>query len=199
MITAGETPLTLRGDDGAPSIALPAPISLRPAIRAGRPARRATCRVARAVVLRTPACAAALPPSGACGHLYNEYSPPRCSVTAAVDLFLVEVAGQRYSGTRHFRCRSVRPLVTPVRADLLLPSRRWPPPHRSVGAANIRLGLKVTNRGPSPVAFKAFRTWPDCALARSCRRLYYFFLGRRHHADCAAHIRGYGDHATIYG
>ncbi|MGE4527984.1 MAG: hypothetical protein AB7D00_06415, partial [Rhodospirillaceae bacterium] len=213
VITAGETPLTLRAVTVRGALQyrpLPAPINLRPAIRApaGRPARRPpTCRVARgAVVLENAGLRCRFATIGRLRltSLYNEYAAAEMlRHPAAVDLFLVEVAGQRYSGTRHFRCRSVRPLGnTGFVADLLLPQPALAATLTgSVGAAGIRLGLKVTNRGPSPVAFKvAFPHLAGLALSRDPAADYYFFpWGGGIIADCAAHIRrGYGDHAAIY-
>lgn len=118
-------------------------------------------------------------------------------------LFLVEVAGKRYAGSRDFVCRSVtastqrsgfRAILScePIGLEAALDA--WID-------GDLHMGLSVTNRSAKPVDFKlAFPHLSGLAIADSPAEDYYFFpWGGGIISDAPAVIRrGYGDHEALY-
>ncbi|NQT54257.1 hypothetical protein HQ576_19525, partial [bacterium] len=119
-------------------------------------------------------------------------------------LFLVEVAGKRYAGSRDFACRPLEAMtggrkgfVATLRCD-------------AIGleavlavqlAGGVKMGLTVTNRSPKPVDFKlAFPHLAGLTASGTPADDYYFFpWGGGIISDAPTLIRrGYGDHAALY-
>jgi hypothetical protein len=122
---------------------------------------------------------------------------------AQTHLFLVEVGGRRYAGNRDFRCTKVRTdTANGFAAELALAE----PPLQatltgSVDGEGLRLGLRLTNAGPSSIDFKlAFPHLAGLAISERPAADYYFYpWGGGIIADTPAHIRrGYGDHEALY-
>ncbi len=122
---------------------------------------------------------------------------------AQVDLFLVEVAGKRYAGSRDFRCAKVTPSgQAGLTAELTLTE---PPLKATLSASmepeGLRLGLNLTNPGPKPVDFKlAFPHLGGLTASGTPAEDYYFFpWGGGIVSDHPALIRrGYGDFEALY-
>jgi hypothetical protein len=135
--------------------------------------------------------------------LYNAYTA--CEMVrdpSQVDLFLVEVEGKRYAGSRDFRCAGVKPGRQGFTAELV----RSDPALRatltvSIEEEGLRLGLSLANVGTAPVAFKlAFPHLAGLTVSGRPAEDYYFFpWGGGIIADVPAFIRrGYGDHEALY-
>ena len=213
-LAAGAAPLTVnavtvRGSLGYHPVEQG--IDMRPAIAkpAGAPAaRKPACRVeAGAVVLENAGLRCRFATKGRLSlvSLVNEIAGVEMArQPEKVDLFLVEVAGKRYSGSRDFQCRGVRPAGKGQGfvADLVLPEPALAATLAgSVDAEGVRLGLSLANRGTQPVDFKvAFPHMSGLALSKEPAADYYYFpWGGGVIADCAAVLRrGYGDHAALY-
>jgi len=117
-------------------------------------------------------------------------------------LFLLEVDGVRYSGSRDFVCESVRPAGDGFEALL---SRDAPALQARLGATiddeGLRLALTVVNSGTTPLDFKlSFPHLAGLAASDDPAADYYFFpKGGGIIADRPAMIRGgYGDHEALY-
>jgi hypothetical protein len=120
-----------------------------------------------------------------------------------LDLFLVEVGTNRFSGARDFECRSVRVEGrNGFVAELFLPAHSLAATLTgSIGADGLRLALSLVNRDSVPVDFKlAFPHLAGLALSQDPAADYYFFpRGGGIIADRPATIRqGYGDHQALY-
>ncbi len=135
--------------------------------------------------------------------LYNEYAAAEMATDASkIDLFLVEVDGKRYAGSRDFRLAAVRPVRNGFAADLV----RSDPALRATLTATIdeeglRLALRLQNAGSRPVDFKlAFPHLAGLTASGAPAGDYYFFpWGGGVIADTPAIIRrGYGDHEALY-
>ena len=135
--------------------------------------------------------------------LYNEYTAGEMvTAPSQVCLFLVEVDGKRYAGSRDFRCAGVRTRANGFTADLTLDE----PALRvtltvSIDEEGLRLGLSLANAGPTPVDFKlAFPHLAGLTVAGKPAEDYYFFpWGGGIIADTPAILRcGYGDHEALY-
>ncbi len=121
---------------------------------------------------------------------------------AALWLFAVEVDGRRYAGSRDFTLASLRGTDRGFSAELRLPS----PALRAdltVGIEDegLRLGLKLTNSGGAPVAFKlAFPHLAGLTVSDDPAGDYYYFpWGGGIITDTPAFVRrGYGDHEALY-
>jgi len=136
--------------------------------------------------------------------LFNQAT--RCEMLLnphAVYLFLVEVEGKRFAGSRDFRCLRAKPVGRDgFEADLLLEewalSARFAARMESEG---LRLGLNITNVGKEPIHFKlAFPHLTGLTASGRPAEDYYFFpWGGGIIADTPALIRrGYGDHEALY-
>lgn len=120
-----------------------------------------------------------------------------------VYLFLVEIAGRRFAGSRDFRCDNIRWTATNrFVAELSLPD---PPLMAALTASmedeGLRLGLTLTNAGKSPISFKlAFPHLAGLVVSELPPDDYYFFpSGGGIIADTPAYLRrGYGDHEALY-
>ena len=118
-------------------------------------------------------------------------------------LWLAEVGGKRYAGSRDFVCRSVVPLAGKQGFQAVLACDA-----AGLEAAlsvwiddALRMGLRVTNRTAKPIDFKlAFPHLAGLALSPNPADDYYYFpWGGGIIADSPAVIRrGYGDHAALY-
>ncbi|NLX95365.1 MAG: hypothetical protein GXY83_04245 [Rhodopirellula sp.] len=118
-------------------------------------------------------------------------------------LFLVEVDGKRYTGSREFTCQSIAPAAARQgftarlaceAAGLEAEMSVW------IDDA-LRMGLKLTNRSDTPVHFKtAFPHFSGLAISDEPADDYYFFpWGGGIMADVPALIRrGYGDHEALF-
>ncbi len=118
-------------------------------------------------------------------------------------LFLVEVAGKRYAGSREFVCRSLTAdtqrqgfravlFCEPIGLEATLDA--WID-------GDLHLGLSVANRAAKPVDFKlAFPHLAGLAISDAPADDYYFFpWGGGIISDAPALIRrGYGDHEALY-
>ncbi len=137
--------------------------------------------------------------------LYNEFARSEMIGDAADSaLFMVEVDGKRYAGSRDFRVASTSKLPDKVGVRFLLRGdsipleadlRIW------VDRESLRLALTLTNRGPKPLAFKsAFPHLSGLRISPDPAADYYFFpWGGGIIADVATVIRrGYGDNEAYY-
>lgn len=120
-----------------------------------------------------------------------------------LDLFLVEIGTNHFSGTRDFECRSLRAVGRAgFVADLFLPAHSLAASlNGSIDKEGLRLGLDVKNAGDKPLDFKlAFPHLAGLALSNDPAADYYFFpRGGGIIADRPANIRqGYGDHQALY-
>jgi len=117
-------------------------------------------------------------------------------------LWLVEVDGKRYAGSRDFVCREVRArrdghgfsavlLCEPVGLEAALEVRI---------DDELRLGLSLANRGAKDVDFKtAFPVLASLAISDDPGDDYYFFPAGCIVSDSPVVIRrGYGDHEALY-
>jgi len=136
--------------------------------------------------------------------LYNEIAESELVRQAGVAaLFLVEVAGKRYAGSRDFALRSVEPLgqKNGFRATLSCSAIGAEAVLTVSAAGDLRMGFVLTNRGPKPLVFKtAFPHLEGLAISDRAEDDYYFFpWGGGIVADAPAVIRrGYGDHEALY-
>jgi hypothetical protein len=119
-----------------------------------------------------------------------------------VPLFLVEVADQRYAGSRDFNVADLKA----AGPDLTCTLQRSDPTLRAVLTARattegLRLGLNVTNVGAAPVDFKvAFPVMAGLAVSAQPADDYYFFPsgGGIINTEPALIRRGYGDYEAMY-
>lgn len=119
-----------------------------------------------------------------------------------VALFLLEIAGQRYAGSRNFKIASLKRSSVGFVCTLERPA----PALRAVLEAEatsegLRLALDVVNIGTQPVDFKvAFPHLAGLAVSDKPADDYYFYpFGGGIIADVPAVIRhGYGDHEALY-
>ena len=118
-------------------------------------------------------------------------------------LWLAEVEGKRYAGSRDFICQSVTPLAgkTGFRAVLRSRSVELEATFSAWIDDELRMGLTVTNRAAKPLDFTlAFPHLAGLALSDNPSADYYYFpWGGGIISDAPAIIRrGYGDHAALY-
>ena len=135
--------------------------------------------------------------------LYNELSASEMVRDPdSIDLFLIEVDGKRYSGSRDFRFKAIG--MTKDGAEVLL---ELPAPALQarltvrMATDGLRMGLSLTNAGPKPVDFKlAFPHLAGLAVSdKPTDDSYFFPWGGGIVAGVPALIRrGYGDHAALY-
>ena len=120
-----------------------------------------------------------------------------------LDMFLVEIGTNHFSGARDFECQSLRAEGrNGFSAELFLPAHSLAVTLTgSINADGLRLGLTLANRGSAPVDFKvAFPHLAGLALSSDPAADYYYFpRGGGIIADRPALVRqGYGDHQALY-
>lgn len=137
--------------------------------------------------------------------LYNELAASQMvSDAEECALFLIEVEGERYAGSRDFACESLTPsrdgpgftavlfnAATGLEGKLTV----------SVDDRDLFVELVVTNRADAPRDFKvAFPHLSGLAISDAAENDYYFFpWGGGIFSDAPAVIRrGYGDHEALY-
>ena len=135
--------------------------------------------------------------------LFHEYTKTEMLRSPAdVLLFLVEIDGKRYAGSRDFVCESVTATETGFVANLVLPKPALAAKLTvGVNDEGLRLAMNVSNTGDVPVDFKlAFPHMAGLAVSDDPADDYYFFpMGGGIIADKPALIRkGYGDHEALY-
>jgi len=200
--------VTLHGAQSCHPVA--PPVDMAPAISppAGKPQERqpSVQRVGQQVVFESPALRARLSTEGdrlRLVSLYNEWTA--CETVRKPDdvaLFLVEVDGKRYAGSRDFRVASANLNEQTLTATLELPE----PALRAVLKATLeseglRLGLSLSNAGAAPVDLKlAFPHLAGLAVSdRPAEDCYFFPWGGGIFSNRPAIIRrGYGDHEALY-
>jgi len=136
--------------------------------------------------------------------LYHEFAAAEVvRQPDVISLFLVEVAGKRYAGSREFLLRSLAPLAGKEGFAATLECQ--PAALEAVLSAwiddELHLGLAITNRGDRPVDLKvAFPHLEGLAVSERAEEDYYFFpWGGGIIADAPAVIRrGYGDHEALF-
>ncbi|MGQ9730059.1 MAG: DUF6259 domain-containing protein [Candidatus Zipacnadales bacterium] len=135
--------------------------------------------------------------------LYNEWTDTEMLRRPEdVALFLVEVDGKRYAGSRDFRVE----MTEGQGPNLTVTLRLYEPALKATLRAQmeeegLRLGLELSNVGSVPVDFKvAFPHLAGLAVSMKPVDDYYFFpWGGGIFSDRPAIIRrGYGDHEAIY-
>ena len=119
-----------------------------------------------------------------------------------VALFVVEVADQRFAGTRDFALAGVEPTEGGFVATLELaePALRAELT-ATIDEEGLRLGLDLANAGAAPVDFKlAFPHLSGLALSDDPADDYFYYpYGGGIIADRPALLRaGYGDHQALY-
>jgi len=118
-------------------------------------------------------------------------------------LFLVEVAGKRYAGSRDFVCKGTArmPGRQGFSATLACQEAGLEATLSAWVDDGLHMGLKLTNRSDKPLDFKvAFPHLSGLAISEEPADDYYFFpWGGGIIADAPATIRrGYGDHEALY-
>jgi len=135
--------------------------------------------------------------------LYNEYTATEMVTDPdAIGLFIVDTGGERYVGSRDFRCLSATPQGSGFVAELRLeqPALRAT---LSVGIEDegLRMGLKLVNVGAAPVDFTTvFPHLAGLTASGEPEADYYFYpLGGGIYADTPALIRStYGEYQALY-
>ncbi|MFH0797774.1 MAG: DUF6259 domain-containing protein [Candidatus Omnitrophota bacterium] len=110
--------------------------------------------------------------------LYNEYAASEMIRNPEkINLFVVEVAGERYSGSSDFLCREI--IRTPRGFTAVLTLKEAPLEVLFTASAeteDIRFGLKVTNTGTENVDFKvSFPNLSGLGISNDPAGDYYFF------------------------
>jgi len=117
-------------------------------------------------------------------------------------LFLVEVDGERYAGSRDFRLVGVEETEVGFVAELRLDEPALVATLTvTIDDEGLRLALDVANAGDAPVDFKlAFPHLQGLAVSEDPAADYYFYpWGGGVIADRPALLRGgYGDHQVLY-
>lgn len=171
------------------------------------PAREPSCHIAGRTITLTNTGLTCVFQAGSrlrLVSLRNEYTGREMLLDpAAAYLFLVEVDGRRYAGTRDFRCASVRPAgKTGFAAVLELsePALRAAVEVR-IDKEGLRLAMALANAGDRPLDFKLCSPHLAglTASGKPAEDYYFFPWGGGIIADRPAYIRrGYGDHQAIY-
>ncbi|MFZ2642609.1 MAG: DUF6259 domain-containing protein [Verrucomicrobiia bacterium] len=187
-----------------------APINICPSIAqpAGKSAKRKpSCRIEKdSVLLENATLRSRFTTSGRLklASIFNELANTETvRQPDKLDLFLVEIGTNHFSGTRDFECRSVQSKGrNGFTTELFLPAHSLAATLTgSINADGLRLGLALANRGSAPLDFKvAFPHLAGLALSNDPATDYYFFpRGGGIIADRPALIRqGYGDHQALY-
>ncbi|HUT89048.1 MAG TPA: DUF6259 domain-containing protein [Thermoguttaceae bacterium] len=119
-----------------------------------------------------------------------------------VALWLVEVAGKRYAGSRDFVCRSLGALEDGrgFRAECVCEAVGLEAVFKATIDDDLRLGLTVKNGSAGPLDFKAaFPHFAGLAVSDDPSDDYYFFPRSLLVSNAPALIRqGYGDHQALY-
>ena len=212
---------------------LPRPLDIAPAMQApaGRAADRSpSCRIeADRIVMasRNLRCEFTRQDGRLrLSSLYNEFTASEMVRRAEdVALWMVEVEGKRYAGSRDFVCREVAAIedgsgfrATCVLSetgtgsdqdDRCLSESSDAKSQDAIGLEavwtatigdSLRLGLNLVNRSGKPVDFKlAFPHFAGLSVSPEPAEDYYFFPKSLLVADAPALIRqGYGDHQALY-
>jgi hypothetical protein len=200
--------VTLRGTRGYHTSE--PPLNIAPAIAqpAGKVAvRRTSCRVEKdGVLLENSTLRCRFTASGRLKlvSLFNELANAETvRQPDKLDLFVVEVGTNHFSGAKDFECRSLRAEGrTGFVADLFLPAHSLAATLTgSISADGLRLALSLANRGTASLDFKlAFPHLAGLVLSGDPAADYYFFpRGGGIIADRPALVRqGYGDHQALY-
>jgi hypothetical protein len=135
--------------------------------------------------------------------LYNAWTD--CEMVRHPDdtaVFLVEVAGKRYAGSRDFRLENVETGQQGLAATLTLDEPRLAASLRvGIEEEGLRLGMSLSNAGQAAVDFKlAFPHLAGLAISKKPGNDYYFFPwgGGIINNRPATIRRGYGDHEALY-
>lgn len=119
-----------------------------------------------------------------------------------VALFLVEIGGKRYAGSREFRLQRVHTAKQTLIAELALEEPALTATLKiGVDGQGLRMGLALANAGQTPVDLKvAFPHLAGLAVSDVPADDYYFFpWGGGIFSNRPAIIRrGYGDHEALY-
>ena len=122
-----------------------------------------------------------------------------------VALFLIEVNGKRYAGSKDFKLMSVKPAPNGFVAELEGPNGMNPhflaTMNVSADKEGLRMGMNLVNIGDAPVDFKlAFPHLSGLAVSANPEEDYYFYpFGGGIIADVPTLIRhGYGDYEALY-
>ena len=117
-------------------------------------------------------------------------------------LFLVEVEGQRYAGSRDFRLTAIEPVEAGFVAEMGLDKPALAARLRAtIDDEGLRISMELANAAAEPVDFKlAFPHLQGLALSDDSADDYYFYpWGGGVIADRPALLRGgYGDHQVLY-
>ena len=136
--------------------------------------------------------------------LYNEIAAAELvRQSGAKALFLIEVGGKRFAGSRDFLLRSIAPIPqrNGFKATLVCPAIGMQAVFTAWAEDDLHMGLAVSNCCSKPVEFKiAFPHLEGLAISDRPEDDYYFFpWGGGIFSDAPAVIRrGYGDHEAIY-
>lgn len=186
------------------------PINIAPTIAppAGKPAnRKPSCRLERdGVFLENSTLRCRFTASGRLKlvSLFNALANAEAvRQPDKLDLFVVEIGTNRFSGAKDFECHSLRAEGrNGFTAELFLPAHSLAVTlSGSIAEDGLHLALALANRGREAVDFKiAFPHFAGLALSGDAAADYYFFpRGGGIIADRPALIRqGYGDHQALY-
>ncbi len=209
VVDAAARSLVVRGVRGYHAVELPINICPPIAAPAGTAAKRKpSCRVTNDAALlenATLRCRFALDSHHL--KLVSIFNEQANSETVRqpdkLDMFLVEIGTNHFSGARDFECQSLRAEGrNGFAAELFLPAHSLAATLTgSINTDGLRLGLALANRGSAPLDFKvAFPHLAGLALSSDSAADYYFFpRGGGIIADRPALVRqGYGDHQALY-
>ncbi len=211
LITATDTPVVVQSVKVTGSRSyhpLPPAINLTPAVKVVKapPALQPVCKINdREITLAGGQLRAKFQSSNRLRltSLYNMVTRTEMiHDPAACALFLVEVNGKRYSGSREFKITSIKPSTNGFVAQLDMSS----PALRGLLTVNmtnegLRMGFSLTNTGKQSTDFKlAFPHLASLAISPQIKDDYYFFpAGGGIIADTSASIRrGYGEYEALY-
>lgn len=207
---AAEAQLSSVAVEASRALRSPPPrINMRPecADPAGAPAdRRPACRIRRGVVTlenATLRCRFATEPRLVLMSLYNEWTRSEAVRDPSLSsLFIVEIGGRLYAGSRDFACERVESTPGGFRALLTLEEHAVTAAlEGTIDEEGLRLGLELRNESRRPLDLKAaFPHLAGLTLSGDGADDYYFYpLGGGIYASTPALIRTvYGDHQALY-
>ena len=208
VVDAAVQSLTVRGTRGYHAVE--SPINLCPPIAecAGKPAtRQPLCRIEKdGVILENATLRCRFTTSGPLklASLFNELANAEAvRQPDKLDVFLVEIGTNHFSGAQDFECRSVQAEGrNGFSAELFLPAHSFAATlSASINGDGLHLNLALANRGTAPLDFKvAFPHLAGLALSGDPATDYYYFpRGGGIITSQPASIRqGYGDHQALY-